>query len=89
VWEENILRMFENSVMRICGPKQEEVRGDQRHSHSMELRDFCASYFVSIIGSRRMGWVWHITHMGMMRAFYFFFTTISSVAVVSTDWVMK
>jgi hypothetical protein len=48
--------MFENSVLRrIFGPKRDEVTGELRKLHNMELRDLYTSpSIIRIIKSRRM-----------------------------------
>jgi hypothetical protein len=38
-WEEHRLRVFENRVLRIFGPKRDGVRGGWRKLHNEELRD--------------------------------------------------
>jgi hypothetical protein len=39
--EELILRVFENRVLRrIFGPKRDEMTGDWRKLHNVELREF-------------------------------------------------
>jgi hypothetical protein len=54
--EERRLRVFENRVLRgIFGPKREEVRGEWRKLHNMELKDLHFSpNIVWVIKSRRM-----------------------------------
>jgi hypothetical protein len=37
--EEHRLRIFENRVPRISGPKGDEVTGEQRKLHNEELND--------------------------------------------------
>ena len=37
--EEPRLTVFENRVLRILGPKRNEVRGEWRKLHNEELRD--------------------------------------------------
>jgi hypothetical protein len=40
LWEEHILRVFENNVLRrIFGPKRNEVTGDWRKLHTLELHN--------------------------------------------------
>jgi len=54
--EERRLRVFENRVlMRIFGPKRDEVRGEWRKLHNEELRDlYSLSNIVRVVKSRRM-----------------------------------
>jgi hypothetical protein len=37
--EEHRLRVFENMVLRIFGPKRDEVTGEWRKLHNKELHD--------------------------------------------------
>ena len=50
--------MFENRVLRrIFGPKRDEVTGDWRKLHEVELNDlYCSPDVVRVIKPRRMGW---------------------------------
>jgi hypothetical protein len=41
--EEYILRMFENRVLRISGPKREEVAGGWKRLHNEELQNLYTS----------------------------------------------
>jgi hypothetical protein len=44
LWEEHILRVFENRVLRrIFGRKRDEVPGEWRKMHNEELHNFCSS----------------------------------------------
>jgi hypothetical protein len=54
--EEHRLRVFENRVLiRIFGPKRDEVTGEWRQLHSKELRDLYSSpSIIRIIKYRRM-----------------------------------
>jgi hypothetical protein len=64
--EENRLRVFKNRVlMRIFGPKRDEVTREWRKLHNKELHDLYSSpSIISIIKSRRMRWVGHVARMG-------------------------
>jgi len=53
--EECRLRVFENWVLRIFGPKRDEVTGEWRKLHNEELNDLYSSpSIVRVIKSRRM-----------------------------------
>jgi hypothetical protein len=55
--EEHRLRVFENRVLRIFGPKRDEVTGELRKLHNEEIRDLYSSpSIIRIIKSRRMRW---------------------------------
>jgi hypothetical protein len=49
--------VFENRVLRIFGPKREEVTGEWRKLHNKELNDLHFSpNIIQLITSRRMRW---------------------------------
>ena len=60
------MRVFEDLVMmRIFGPRRDEVTGEWRRLHNEELKDLCSSpNIVRVIKSRRMGWAGHVARMG-------------------------
>jgi hypothetical protein len=66
------LYMFEKRVLRrIFGPKRDEVTGEWRKLHNVELNDLCSSpTIVRVINSRRMIWVGHVAGMGEGRDVY-------------------
>ena len=69
--EEHRLRVFENRVLRILGPKRDEVTGEWRRLHNEELNDlYSSTNIVQVIKSRRMKWVGHVAHMGESRGLY-------------------
>jgi hypothetical protein len=64
--EERRLRVFENRVLRrIFGPKRDEVTGEWRKLHNVELNNLYSSpNIVRVIKSRRMRWAGHVARMG-------------------------
>jgi hypothetical protein len=67
--EEHRLRVFENRVlMRILGPKRDEVTGKWRRLHNKELNDLYSSTNIRVIKSRRMRWAGRVAHMGEGRS---------------------
>jgi hypothetical protein len=63
--EERGLRVFENRVLRIFGPKRDEVTGECRKLHNEELNDlYPLPNLLRVIKSRRMRWAGHVAHMG-------------------------
>jgi hypothetical protein len=59
--EEHRLKVFENRVLRIFGPKRDEVTGGWRKLHNEELRTLYSSKCIIImIKSRRMRWVGYV-----------------------------
>jgi hypothetical protein len=63
--------VFENRVLRrIFGLKRNEVTGEWRKLHNMELRDLYSSpSIIRIIKSRRMRWADHVAQMRDRNAF--------------------
>jgi hypothetical protein len=62
--EERRLRVFENRVLRILGPKRDEVTREWRKLHNEELSDLYSSHtIVRVMMSRRIGWAGYIGHM--------------------------
>jgi hypothetical protein len=67
------LRVFENRVlMRIFGPKRDEVTGDWRKLHNEELYNlYSSSNIIRMIKSRRMRWAGYVARMGeKMNAYW-------------------
>jgi uncharacterized membrane protein len=56
------LRVFENrALMRIFGPKRDEVTGEWRKLHNEKLQDlYSSSGIIRIIKSLRMTWAGHV-----------------------------
>jgi hypothetical protein len=59
-----MLRVFENGVLRIFGPKREEVTGEWRKLHNEELNDLYLLTILWVIKSRRIRLAGHIACMG-------------------------
>jgi len=70
--EERKLRVFENMMLRrILGPRRDEVTGEWRRLHNVELNDLYPSpNIVRVIKSRRMRWAGHVTRMGEEMGVY-------------------
>ena len=69
--EERKLRVFENMVLRIFGPRRDEVTGEWRRLHNDELNDLYSSpNIVRVNKSRRMRWAGHVARMGEERGAY-------------------
>ena len=64
--EKRRLGVFENRVlMRIFGPKRDEVTGEWMKLHKEELNGLYRSpSIVQVIKARRMRWAWHVARMG-------------------------
>jgi hypothetical protein len=68
--EEHRLRVSENRVLKIFGPKREED-GSWKKLHNDELHDLYSSpNIVRVIKSRRMRWAGHVARMGEGRGAY-------------------
>jgi hypothetical protein len=68
--EEHRLRVSENRVLRIFGPKREED-GSWRKLHNDEIHSLYSSpNIVRLIKSRRMRWVGHVARMEKGRGVY-------------------
>jgi len=60
--------MFENRVLRVFGPKRDEVTGEWRKLHNEELRDlYSLPNIVRVVKLRRMRWAGHVAYMGEGR----------------------
>ena len=69
--EERMLRVFENRVLRIFGPKRDEVTGDWRKLHNEELNDLHSSQNIfRVIKSTRMERAGHVACMGERKGVY-------------------
>ena len=55
-------------LRRVFGPKMDEVTGQWRKLHNVELSDlFCLRNIVRVLKSRRMRWAGHVARMGEGR----------------------
>jgi hypothetical protein len=63
--------VFEIRVLRIFGPKRDEVTGEWRKLHNGELHNLYSSPdIIRQIKSRRMRWAGHVARMGEGRNAY-------------------
>jgi len=64
--EEHRMRVFENRVLRrIFGPETDEVRGELRKLHNVELNDlYCSPNIIRVMNSRIMRWAGHVARIG-------------------------
>jgi hypothetical protein len=66
--EERRLRVFENRVLRLFGPKRDELAGEWRKLHNEELNDlYSLPKIVRVVKSRTMRWAGHVARMGEER----------------------
>jgi hypothetical protein len=71
VREEHKLRVFENRVLRIFGPKMDGVTGGWRKLYNEELHNLYSSpSIIRIIKSRRMRRAGHVARMREKRNVY-------------------
>ena len=69
--EERRLRVFENRVLRVFGPRRDEVTGEWRNLHNEELSDmYSLPNIVRVVKSRRIRWAGHVARMGEGRGVY-------------------
>jgi hypothetical protein len=69
--EEHRLRVFENRMLRLFGPKRDEVTGGWRKLHNEELRDLYSSpSLIRMMKSRRKRRAGHVVRMGEKRNAY-------------------
>jgi len=70
--EERKVRVFEDMVlMRIFGPRRDEVTGEWRRLHNEELNDLYSSpNIMRVIKSIRMRWAGHVALSGEGRGVY-------------------
>jgi hypothetical protein len=66
--EERRLRVFENRMLRLFGPKRDEVTGEWRKLYNEELNNlYSLPNIVRVVKSRRMRWAGHVARMGEER----------------------
>ena len=70
--EERRLRVLQNRVLsRILAPKRDEVTGEWRKLHNVELNDlYCSPNVIREIKSRRMRWPGHVVSVVDRRGAY-------------------
>jgi len=69
--EEHRLRVFENRVLRVFGPKRDKVTVEWRKLHNEEFSDMYSLPNVVRVGkSRRMRWAGQVAHMGEGRGMH-------------------
>ena len=70
--EERRLSVCKNRVLRrIFRSKMDEVTGEWRKLHNVELNDlYCSPSVFRVIKSRRMSWAGHVARMGDRRGVY-------------------
>ena len=65
------LRLNENRVLSIFGPKREEVTREWRKLHNEELNDlYCSPNIVQVIKSGRTKWAGNVARMDERRGVY-------------------
>ena len=58
-------------VLRIFGPKKDEVIREWKKLHIEKINDLYSSYnIVRVIKSRKMRWVGHVARIGERRGIY-------------------
>ena len=58
-------------LRRIFGPRRDEVTGEWRRLHNVQLNDlYCSPNILRVIKSRRMRWAVHVVSMGEERGAY-------------------
>jgi len=58
-------------LLRIFGPRRDEVKGEWRRLHNEELNDlYFSPNIVRVIKSRRMRWARHVASMGEESGVY-------------------
>jgi hypothetical protein len=60
----------QSRVLRIFGPKRDEVTGGLRKLHEELHNLYSSPSIIRMIKSRRMRWSWHVARMGEKRNAY-------------------
>jgi hypothetical protein len=69
--KEHELRVFEKRVLRVFGPKRDEVTGELRKLRNEKLKDLYSSPNIfRVIKSRRVTWAGLVARMGERRGVY-------------------
>jgi len=68
--EERRLRVFENRVLRIFGPKRDEVTREWKLRNEELNGLYSSANIVQVIKSRRLGWAGHAARMVEMIRIY-------------------
>ena len=69
--EKRRLKVFQNRVLKIIGPKRYDVTREWRKLHNEKLNDLYSSpNIVRVIASRRMRWAGRVARMGERRDVY-------------------
>jgi hypothetical protein len=69
--EEHRLRVFEKRMLRIFGPKRDEVTGGWKKVHNEELHNlYFSPSTIRMMMSMRMRWAGHVARMGEKRNAY-------------------
>jgi hypothetical protein len=62
--------VFENRVLRLFGPKRDEVIGEWRKLHMDKLNNlYCLPNIMRVIKSRKVRWAGHVAHVGRREVY--------------------
>jgi hypothetical protein len=62
--EKRRMSVFEKRVLKIFGPKRDEITGEWRKLHNEKLNElYCSPSIILVITSRRMSWARHVAHI--------------------------
>jgi hypothetical protein len=67
--EELRLKVFENRVLRIFGPKRDKVTGEWRKLYNEKLNNLYSSHNIIQAIKSRIRWVGHIARMGRVEVY--------------------